>query len=262
MPKLKIGTKVFITLILFGIAILGFMLKLPSVFRGNDRYLHALFYFLAAGFLNLFFNVRNLFIHLAIFALLYLFGTAIEYAQEYSNSFFNARIHGRYDPEDIAWNLKGLLAFSALWLVYSGLRFFFQKPAETNAQSLVTPGKSFVQRAEPVELAAETYFLFSLPAPDLEATANFYKKYFGFSPLDNGSSQIQLLHTNLKLLLQKNTSDAQVPLQIQVQNIGALHARLSGDKWSINDPVFSPDNRLVRFRTADPAGNAIVVSAL
>jgi hypothetical protein len=42
---------------------------------------------------------------------------AIEYAQAYSNRFFRKRIHGRFDPEDLEWNLKGLIAFSVLWVL-------------------------------------------------------------------------------------------------------------------------------------------------
>ncbi|HEX6431066.1 MAG TPA: hypothetical protein VF008_25425 [Niastella sp.] len=43
---------------------------------------------------------------------------SIEYAQEYSNKFFHVRIHGRYDPEDIKYNLRGLIAYSLLWIFY------------------------------------------------------------------------------------------------------------------------------------------------
>jgi glycopeptide antibiotics resistance protein len=49
---------------------------------------------------------------------LYLFSVSIEFAQEYSNKFFHVRIHGRYDPEDVKHNLMGLVAFSAVWVVY------------------------------------------------------------------------------------------------------------------------------------------------
>ena len=50
--------------------------------------------------------------------ILYLFGITIEFAQEYSNSLFHSRIHGRYDPEDVKYNLKGLIAFSVIWICY------------------------------------------------------------------------------------------------------------------------------------------------
>ena len=70
--KVKLSTwhKLFIAVFCFGIAIVGFMLKLPSVFRHMDKELHALFYFLAAAFLNILFAKRNLIVHLIIFGFL------------------------------------------------------------------------------------------------------------------------------------------------------------------------------------------------
>ena len=103
----------------FAVAIVGFMIKLPSGFRHIDKELHAIFYFLAAAFLNIMFANTKLLRHVLIFIVLYLFGLVIEYAQEYSNKFFRTRIHGRFDPEDIESNLKGLIAFSAIWVLYA-----------------------------------------------------------------------------------------------------------------------------------------------
>jgi hypothetical protein len=107
---------VFICLLL---STLGFMVKLPAVFRHFDKELHATFYFVAAGFLNILFTKGKLTRHLLIFIVLYLFSISIEYAQEFSNKLFHARIHGRYDPEDVKANLKGLVAFSAIWACYT-----------------------------------------------------------------------------------------------------------------------------------------------
>jgi MFS superfamily sulfate permease-like transporter len=131
-PTLSIWKKLFIAAFCFGIAIVGFMLKLPSMFRGMDKEMHAAFYFLAAAFLNILFAKRNFIIHAFIFVFLYLFGYAIELAQEYSNKFFHKRIHGRFDPEDVASNLQGLLYFSAIWLCITVLSFVFRpnKPME------------------------------------------------------------------------------------------------------------------------------------
>ena len=109
--------KILLTVLCFGMAVIGFMVRLPSVFRHMDKELHALFYFIAAAFLNLLFAKTNLIKHILIFVFLYLFGVFIEYAQGYSNKFFRKRIHGRFDPADIQSNLNGLIAFSALWLV-------------------------------------------------------------------------------------------------------------------------------------------------
>jgi len=124
---------VFLCLV-FSVA--GFMVKLPSAFRHFDKELHTVFYFLAAAFLNLLFAGRNVVRHLLFFVMLYGFGMMIEYAQEYSNKFFHVRIHGRYDPEDLQANVKGLIAFSALWLTYVFLRFLFTAaPAEKVSES-------------------------------------------------------------------------------------------------------------------------------
>jgi len=131
--KLSNWTKLFLAAFCFGIAIVGFMLKLPSGFRHIDKELHSLFYFIAAAFLNILFANRKLFRHLLIFVALYLFGAGIEYAQAYSNRFFRSRIHGRYDPEDVQANLNGLLAFSALWIVVMAIAFLFRKARPTVA---------------------------------------------------------------------------------------------------------------------------------
>ena len=133
--NLSIWSKLFIAVFCFGIAIVGFMLKLPAMFRGMDKEMHAAFYFLAAAFLNILFAKRNLIIHACLFGFLYLFGYGIELAQEYSNKFFRKRIHGRFDPEDVASNLQGLLYFSAVWIVVVALSLLFRKTsAATEAE--------------------------------------------------------------------------------------------------------------------------------
>ena len=109
-------------------SIIGFMVKLPSAFRHYDKELHSLFYFLAAAFLNILFANRKITRHILIFSFLYLLGVSIEYAQAYSNKFFQVRIHGRYDKEDVLANVKGVIAFSVLWIVYIGFTSFTKKP--------------------------------------------------------------------------------------------------------------------------------------
>jgi hypothetical protein len=121
------AVKFLLAFVCTGAAVLGFMLKLPAGFRHIDKELHSLFYFLAAAFFNLLFVQRNLLKHVLVFVLLYLFGAGIERAQEYSNRYFRARIHGRYDPEDVQANLNGLLAFSGLWMIVVILLFLFRK---------------------------------------------------------------------------------------------------------------------------------------
>lgn len=124
--------KILFTIMCFSVAIIGFMLKLPSGFRHIDKELHAIFYFLAAALLNVLFAGTKLIRHVIIFAGLYLFGMAIEYSQAYSNRFFSKRIHGRFDPEDIQWNLKGLIAFSVIWICCVGLILIYRKATIKN----------------------------------------------------------------------------------------------------------------------------------
>ena len=129
MKKFGLSTwqRVFVAVICFAFAIYVFMIKLPSGFRHIDKELHALFYFLAAALLNVLFAGTKIISHVVIFITLYLFGMAIEYSQEYSNKFFRRRIHGRFDPEDIQWNLKGLIAFSMLWLLVTVVILIYNK---------------------------------------------------------------------------------------------------------------------------------------
>jgi hypothetical protein len=131
--KLSPSIKILLVVFCFAIAIIGFMIKLPSSFRHHDKELHALFYFMAAAFLNILFAKRNILIHSAIFAFLYLFGMAIEYSQEYSNKVFHNRIHGRYDIEDVNANLKGLIIFSILWIAYLLIFSIYKKVKPENA---------------------------------------------------------------------------------------------------------------------------------
>lgn len=146
--RLSKAQRVIITIICFAVALVGFMLKLPATIRHVDKELHAAFYFAAAAFLNILFARRNLVYHVLIFVVLFLFGTAIEYAQAYSNRFFARRIHGRFDPEDVEWNLKGLVAFSAVWLIYTGLVTIYRKTRFKNT----APKPSKANRQQAVEL--------------------------------------------------------------------------------------------------------------
>jgi hypothetical protein len=116
--KLNNWVKALLVFICLILSILGFMVKLPSGFRHFDKELHATYYFIAAGFLNILFTNGKFTRHILIFVVLYFFSISIEHAQEYSNKFFRVRIHGRYDPEDVKYNLRGLIVFSALWITY------------------------------------------------------------------------------------------------------------------------------------------------
>lgn len=132
----------------FAVAIIGFIVKLPSVFSGHDKVLHTLFYFIAAAFLNILFAKRNIIIHAIIFGVLYVFGVAIEYAQQYSNTYFHSRIHGNADPEDVTANLQGLIYFSALWIFVVAISYLWNmfkqedKPAESRRVKQSRPDSS------------------------------------------------------------------------------------------------------------------------
>lgn len=128
--SLNTGTKIGLVIAFVILSAIGFMLKLPSVFRHVDKELHTAFYFLAAAFLNLLFTNQKISMHLLIFIVLYLFGVSIEYAQEYSNKLLHVKIHGRYDPEDIQANLKGLILFSVLWFFYVVVSVMYRKTKE------------------------------------------------------------------------------------------------------------------------------------
>jgi len=129
---LTISQRILLVFVCFVIAVIGFMIKLPSGFRHIDKELHATFYFVAAAFLNVLFAKTKLVRHVIVFIGLCVFGIAIEYAQAYSNKFFRSRIHGRFDPEDVQWNVKGLIAFSLLWLVYTSVILVYNKATMKN----------------------------------------------------------------------------------------------------------------------------------
>ena len=126
-PPYSKQTKIFLVIVCLLLSVLGFMVKLPSVFRHWDKELHSAFYFLAAAFLNILFTNKRVSIHVFIFIILFLFGVSIEYAQEYSNKLLHTTIHGRFDREDVLSNLRGLLAFSVLWIAYRGSVFVYKK---------------------------------------------------------------------------------------------------------------------------------------
>jgi len=122
--------KIIIVLFLCLISFIGFMIKLPSVFSHHDKTLHFLFYFSAAFVLNFLWanpneKLSNFLKHIAIAFFLGFFGIFIEIAQELSNHLVTKRIHGNFDPEDIFFNLLGLIFFSGLWVVYKVAKKLF-----------------------------------------------------------------------------------------------------------------------------------------
>jgi len=125
--KLSTPQKIFLVISCFIVSVIGFMVKLPPVFRHADKELHALFYFLAAALLNLLFTGTKILRHILVFAVLFGMGVLIEYAQEYSNKLLHKTIHGRFDPEDIKANLMGLVSFSILWLIWLAGRLLYRR---------------------------------------------------------------------------------------------------------------------------------------
>ena len=110
----KIILLIFLTLI----AVYCFMIKLPKPLRQYDTELHAIFFFSAAAFINILFLVKSMRDHLLIFGMLFLFGSLIEYAQEFSNTLVRKRIHGNFDPHDLKYDLIGLSVFSVFYFFY------------------------------------------------------------------------------------------------------------------------------------------------
>ena len=115
--------KITVVLLLLIASCIGFMLKLPSFFRAHDKFWHAAFYFSAAAFFHILFR-KGIAI---ILLLLFLFGVAIEWAQEYSNKLTGKRIHGRFDIEDVYANTKGLLVYLGLWMLIYGMRVLMRE---------------------------------------------------------------------------------------------------------------------------------------
>ncbi len=105
---MRIGTKIMLVAVLFLCSVIGFMVRLPQIFSKINMELHAAFYFGAV--LALCFLFPKKWGVISIF--LIIFGIFIEVAQHYSNKIsirlIGKRIHGNFDPYDIAYNVLGL----------------------------------------------------------------------------------------------------------------------------------------------------------
>jgi hypothetical protein len=100
---------------LITLSFIGFIIKLPSVFRHHDSELHFLFYLLTAIFFYFIFGKNRMSNHIVIFFLLLIFGIGIEVMQELSNHLLPKKIHGKFDPKDVFYNLLGLIAATLFW---------------------------------------------------------------------------------------------------------------------------------------------------
>ena len=100
---------------LLTLSFIGFIIKLPSVFRHHDSELHFLFYLLTAIFFYFIFGKNRMSNHIVIFFLLLIFGIGIEVMQELSNHLLPKKIHGKFDTKDVFYNLLGLIAATLFW---------------------------------------------------------------------------------------------------------------------------------------------------
>lgn len=108
-------SKKWILVFLLIASIVGFMLRLPSIFHRYDKELHFAFYFGAIIVLSGLLAKNQLTKHIYLLFTLLFFGIAIEFFQEMSNHLVDRPIHGRFDKEDVQYNATGLLAGSLIW---------------------------------------------------------------------------------------------------------------------------------------------------
>ena len=114
--------KIILISILAVFSIVGFMVKLPKIFHHFDKELHMMFYFSATILIAFFFPKRWMISSIG----LALFGIIIEFAQEFSNKItiriIGKAIHGRFDIEDVKYNMIGvfcgLMLFQLIQLTF------------------------------------------------------------------------------------------------------------------------------------------------
>jgi VanZ family protein len=98
------------------------MVKLPKAFHHFDKELHLLFYFGATTLVTILFPKR----WGVSFLVIAIFGIMIEFAQEFSNKIsirvIGKTIHGRFDIEDVKYNMIGifcgLILFQIIQLIF------------------------------------------------------------------------------------------------------------------------------------------------
>jgi len=119
--------KLIVLILFFCVSVIGFMVKLPVLFREHDKELHLLFYFGAAIFLSVLFARNNYFYHFLVLWTLSCFGVLIECSQEVSNLFVTKRIHGNFDIEDVVFNTMGLFIAFIVWTGYYLMKVLFNE---------------------------------------------------------------------------------------------------------------------------------------
>jgi VanZ family protein len=105
---------------------IGFMVRLPSIFHNYDKLLHAFFYFGAAITLNLIYPKK----WFLIVVILFLFGISIEGFQAVSNKIIGKTIHGNFDIQDVIYNTIGLVIGTICFYTFYSL---FQTPDAKNS---------------------------------------------------------------------------------------------------------------------------------
>ncbi|MFN4910293.1 MAG: hypothetical protein ACK438_06615 [Flavobacteriales bacterium] len=100
----------------------GFMMTLPKVFRYYNNELHAVFYLGATVVTSFLFPKRWGILSVGLFT----FGLFIEKAQEYSKRirlpYLGRVVHGNFDPEDVQYNLLGILLGLVIFHSYQKIR--------------------------------------------------------------------------------------------------------------------------------------------
>ena len=100
----------------------GFMMTLPKVFRYYNNELHAVFYLGATVVTSFLFPKRWGILSVGLFT----FGIFIEKAQEYSKRirlpFLGRVVHGNFDPEDVQYNLIGIILGLLVFHSYQKIR--------------------------------------------------------------------------------------------------------------------------------------------
>jgi catechol 2,3-dioxygenase-like lactoylglutathione lyase family enzyme len=254
--KLSKTFKIVLAIVCILLSILGFMLKLPRVFREHDRAMHAGFYFLAAGFFNVLFAGRSIWRHGIIFALLFGFSVAIEHAQEYSNILLGRTIHGRYDPEDVKYNLKGLIYFSGVWLVWWIYQNFSKK---TEPKPTIKEDSAYLTK----EKAMLTSIHPKLPMRDKAVTQDYYTRFLGFEVVGDYPDYLMLEREGIEIhffafaALDPLENYGQV--YIRVSHIDQLYKELLDKKTAIhpNGPLQQKPWGQKEFSLLDPDHNLL-----
>jgi hypothetical protein len=108
MRKMRNTYKIILISILAVFSIVGFMVELPKIFHHFEKELHMMFYFSATMIIAFLFPKKWMISSIV----LSLFGIIIEFAQEFSNKIsiriIGKAIHGRFDVEDVKYNMIGV----------------------------------------------------------------------------------------------------------------------------------------------------------